>query len=283
VTVALSGDGGDELFAGYERYIQGERLITGVARVPPALRSIAGAGIRLRNAGAWERAYKAVAPIVDRAGRHRLAGEKIRKLGNLLEQRSATEMYRSLLSAGWQQPSSILGRPTESAGSPVERLLDQYRQLPLLDAMLLTDQQTYLADDLLAKVDRASMAVSLEARVPLLDHRVVEFSWQLQRNHKIRNGRGKWALRQVLYGLVDPALVDRPKTGFSVPLAAWLRAPLREWAEALLFDRTARADDWFAIPELRRRWAALLGGGDQEALGMWAVLMFQAWRQRWSH
>ena len=282
VTVALSGDGGDELFAGYERYVQGERLIRRMRHLPRALRHVMSAGIRAGSARVWERAYRAVAPALDPSGRHRLAGEKIRKLGNVLVQDTPGDMYRSLMSAGWQSSSGVL--PDGSNGRATNRLdgvfgAGFHGDMPLLDAMLLSDQRTYLADDLLAKVDRASMAVSLEARVPLLDHRVVEFSWRLDRKHKVREGRGKWALRQVLYGMVDPALVDRPKTGFSVPVASWLRGPLRDWSEALLFDDPR--DEWLSARAVRSSWHALLRGGDQEALAIWAAVMLQAWRKRW--
>jgi asparagine synthase (glutamine-hydrolysing) len=189
-------------------------------------------------------------------------------------------MYRSLLSAGWQNPDDALARPTPGA-TRIDELLARHRGLPLLDRMMLVDQQTYLADDLLAKVDRASMAVSLEARVPLLDHRVLEFSWRLDAGQKVRDGRGKWALRQVLYGLVDPALVDRPKTGFSVPIAAWLRGPLKSWGEELLFASGPTRDEWLSAEGVRGAWNTLQTGGDEMALSIWAVLMLQAWRQRW--
>jgi asparagine synthase (glutamine-hydrolysing) len=278
VTVALSGDGGDEVWTGYERYIQGERIIGKLRSVPSAVRKFAGAGIRTSNAQFWDRAYKTVAPIIDAGGRHRLAGEKIRKLGNLLSENSEGGMYRTLLSAGWQDPSSVMARPVD-ATTRIEQLLAQKESIPLLDRMMLVDQQTYLADDLLAKVDRASMAVSLEARVPLLDHRVVEFGWRVDRRFKVRDGRGKWALRQVLYKLVDPELVDRPKTGFSVPIAEWLRGPLRQYAEDLLF--ASRGEQWLSTTQLRETWSAFQKGADEYAFSLWAAVMFQAWKARW--
>jgi asparagine synthase (glutamine-hydrolysing) len=154
--------------------------------------------------------------------------------------------------------------------------------MPLLDRMMLLDQQTYLADDLLAKVDRASMAVSLEARVPLLDHRVVEFAWRLRSDHKVRDGRGKWLLRQVLYNYVEPALVDRPKMGFSVPIGDWLRGPLRAWAEELLFVR-AESDGFLRLEKTRPAWERIQGGADDAGLAIWAVLMFESWRRHWLH
>ena len=279
VTVALSGDGGDEVFAGYERYIQGERLIGSLKGVAPAIRRMAGRGINSVSAASWERAYRTFAPLADRGGRHRLAGQKIAKLGNLLSQDTDGAMYRSLISAGWQDPP--MARAPAQERSRVDQRLEHYSGMPLLDRMMLVDQETYLADDLLAKVDRASMAVSLEARVPLLDHRVIEFAWKLDRGVKIRQGRGKWALRQVLYGMVDPALVDRPKTGFSVPLKEWLRGPLKGWAMDLLFDANVRRDEWMSATRLKAAWTALERGDDAQATALWTAVMFEAWRRRW--
>jgi asparagine synthase (glutamine-hydrolysing) len=165
----------------------------------------------------------------------------------------------------------------------VEQLLERHAGLPLLDMMMLVDQQTYLADDLLAKVDRASMAVSLEARVPLLDHRVVEFSWRVPRRMKIRDGRGKWLLRQVLYRYVEPRIVDRPKVGFSVPLAAWLRGPLRDWASELLLSSPATPREHaLDAARVRQLWTRLAAGEDAAAVPIWALLMLASWRIRWS-
>lgn len=280
VTVALTGDGADEVFAGYERYIQGEKIIASLQPIPLAIRRLAAAGIGTLGTRAWERAYSVFAPAFDRGGRHRLAGQKLRKLRELLLQGSATEMYRSLLSAGWQD-SHGLGSALGPSDSAVEELLHANAALPLLDRMMLVDQQTYLADDLLAKVDRASMAVSLEARVPLLDHRVLEFAWRLGRGRKVRNGRGKWALRQVLYGMVDPSLVDRPKTGFSVPLGDWLRGPLKGWAEERLFDTATTGNEWLSAKGVRHAWLQVQRGSDDWSLPVWSALMFASWRQRW--
>jgi asparagine synthase (glutamine-hydrolysing) len=280
VTVALTGDGGDEVFAGYERYVHGEPLIAATQRVPRPLRRLIGAGFRKPTTQFWDRAYGAFAPVIDRAGRRRLVGQKIRKFGDLLAGESEGGMYETLLSAGWQH-SPLIPAHRSQAPSIVGRMISSHADIPLLDRMQSVDQQTYLPDDLLAKVDRASMAVSLEARVPLLDHRVVEFGWRLDRRYKIRDGGGKWILRQVLRGLVGDDLVDRPKVGFSVPIAAWLRGPLRGYAQDLIFARTPEASSWFSPAALRSTWNAFQAGADENALALWTVVMFEAWKERW--
>jgi asparagine synthase (glutamine-hydrolysing) len=271
VTVALTGDGGDEVFAGYHRYIQGHRLIPAVQRIPQPLRNVASATLRNLSTD-W---YPAVEPIARMSGQ-RLVQQKMGKLSRILRADQEGGMYRSLLSA-WQDPREVMTRNSNGV-DPVCDAFGATSLLPLLDRMMLVDQSTYLPDDLLAKVDRASMAVSLEARVPLLDHRVIEFAWRLPAHMKIRNGRGKWILRQVLNRHVPAELVDRPKVGFSVPIAEWLRGPLRSWGDDIIqsaqepLDRTA----------VLAAWQRLQSGDEQYALGMWAVLMLQAWRNAWS-
>jgi asparagine synthase (glutamine-hydrolysing) len=184
-------------------------------------------------------------------------------------------MYRSLLSA-WQDPEDfVVGGIADTHRAAAGR----DTPLRLMERMMLADQTTYLPDDLLAKVDRASMAVSLEARVPILDHRVVEFSWRLPRKFKVRDGHGKWILRQILYRHVPPALVDRPKMGFSVPLGGWLAGPLRDWAGDLLLS--GEGDALLRSNVVRREWDRFLAGHSTNAPGIWAVVMFRAWQDRW--
>ncbi|HEX6134054.1 MAG TPA: asparagine synthase C-terminal domain-containing protein, partial [Longimicrobiales bacterium] len=221
--------------------------------------------------------YPLAVPVMKGMGHERLARQKLAKLTRLLDEGSGAAMYRSLLSA-WQRPASALVAP-ESGIDPVEEALAESSELPLLDSMMLADQAYYLADDLLAKVDRASMAVSLEARVPLLDHRIVEFSWRLPQHLKVRRRTGKWLLREVLYRHVPRHMVERPKVGFTVPIDEWLRGPLRPWAEDLLSSVDA---------PLNRRvvnatWQSFQSGEQGLGLAMWAVVMFQAWRRAWSH
>jgi asparagine synthase (glutamine-hydrolysing) len=282
VTVALCGDGGDELFGGYNRYVYGSQIMTRVNRIPRAVRQPVGAGIGSVSAPAWDRLHAFTAAMVSGVP-HEHFGERVHKLGRLLNAGSMADMYRSLLSA-WQQPESLLADQCYAdayAGDVTERILDGAGPAPLLDRMMLADQLMYLPDDLLAKVDRASMAVSLEVRAPLLDHRVVEFSWRLPRSCKVRGAVGKWILRQVLYRRVPKHIVERPKMGFSVPIDQWLRGPLRQWAEGLLFDNARASRGWFDPQAVRRAWLALQDGHTHAGTALWAVVMFQAWRERW--
>lgn len=272
VTVALTGDGGDEVFGGYHRYIDGHRVITRAMRVPPLVR-YGGAAVASRVASrpsAW------LDRLMLLSGR-RLGRQKMHKLAAILSSGSTEEMYRSLLSA-WQDSSEVMSGDHHT-DDPIRAALAHSSALPLLDRMMMLDQATYLPDEMLTKVDRASMAVSLEARVPLLDHRVVEFAWRIPREWKIRGRRGKWLLREVLYRHVPRELVDRPKVGFTVPIAEWLRGPLRPWAEHGLqnvgdpIDRTAVMEAW-------RRFQ---NGAPGLELGLWAVVMFQAWHDAWTN
>ena len=275
VTVALTGDGGDELFGGYNRYIQGERLIAGFERWPSLFRRYAASGLTSVSPRAWNRMRDTLRPVFPIAGRTRRLGEKMHKLGDLLREESTDGMYRSLLSA-WQDPEDFVVGGTAAHS---DRAVGSGMQLALMERMMLADQTSYLPDDLLAKVDRASMAVSLEARVPILDHRVVELSWRLPRKFKVRDGRGKWILRQILYKHVPPALVDREKMGFSVPLAQWLAGPLRNWAGDLLLS--SETEGLLRSTVVRREWDRFLAGDSSNAAGIWAVVMFRAWQNRW--
>jgi len=277
VTVAQSGDGGDELFGGYNRYVYGTRVLPHVNRLPAPVRHAVAAGIGRVPATTWDRLSHFTAALpgmpVSRVG------DRLAKLGHVMNAGSVGGMYRSLLSA-WQQPSALM-TDDHSPCDVNERILNGGSPGELLDRMMLADQLTYLPDDLLAKLDRASMAVSLEVRAPLLDHRVVEFSWRLPHRFKLRGNVGKWILRQVLYRRVPPKLVERPKMGFSVPVDRWLRGPLRRWAEELLAPDAVGTGGLLAPAPIARAWTDVRDGRRPAGAALWSVLMFQAWRTRW--
>ena len=277
VTVALSGDGGDELFGGYNRYVYGTRVLPRVNRLPRSLRHAVAAGMGSVPSTAWDRLpHLAGAAAAVPGGR---VGERINKLQNVMSADSVGGMYRSLLSA-WQQPERLV-LDYQAEADENDRILDAGEPSELLDRMMLADQTMYLPDDLLAKLDRASMAVSLEVRAPLLDHRVVELSWRLPRSLKLRGRCGKWILRQVLYRRVPRALIERPKMGFSVPIDRWLRGPLRRWAAGLISREEVSRGGLLDSEPIDRAWNELQAGRRPAGAALWAVLMFQAWRTRW--
>jgi asparagine synthase (glutamine-hydrolysing) len=279
LTVALTGDGGDEVYGGYNRYAYGRRMLARMGYVPSPARQALAAAIGSIGADSWNNTYHAVSSLLPRSFQQRHPGEKLHKIANLMGSDSVAGMYRSLVSA-WQRPEELVigGR---SVDGTLERVLRSSSPSALVDRMMLADQLTYLPDDQLAKVDRVSMAVSLEVRVPLLDHRLVEFAWRVPAAMKIRGGKGKWILRRVLYDLVPMEMVERPKQGLSVPIGEWLRGPLKGWADDLLDPVGLERDGILATAPVQREWNALQRGRDEVALGLWAVLMFQAWKRRW--
>jgi asparagine synthase (glutamine-hydrolysing) len=275
VTVALSGDGGDELFAGYNRYHLTQRFWQALSLMPRSLRNAAAATITAVRPDRWT----LLAAVLPARLRVPQAGDKIYKLAAVLKLDGADALYRRLVSH-WEPSEIVLGAREPRTIIADETLAKQFPDL--LARMQFLDLVTYLPDDILTKVDRASMAVALEARVPLLDHRVVEFSWRLPRNTMVRNSTTKWILRQVLYRHVPRALIVRPKMGFGVPLGEWLRGPLRDWAETLLDEQRLREGGLLEPGVVRRFWREHLEGGRNWQYLLWNVLMLEAWRERWA-
>jgi asparagine synthase (glutamine-hydrolysing) len=267
VTVALSGDGGDELFGGYDRYVLGQKLWSSARLAPRPLRTaFAGAAKRIPPA-TWERILRAAQQLVPRSKRFASPADKLLKLFDVVSASSSDELYRHLMSH-WNEQVVPGAKPLPPVDSVTHRFVERGMSLDLI---------TYLPDDILAKVDRASMAVSLEAREPLLDHRLIEFAWTLPLSLKVRGGRGKWVLRRVLDRYVPPALMDRPKMGFGVPIALWLRGSLRDWAEDLLSAQSLGESGFFDSAAIRRRWQEHVSGMRNWQYHIWDVLMFQAW------
>jgi asparagine synthase (glutamine-hydrolysing) len=278
VTVALSGDGGDELFGGYNRHLWAPRLWKRLGRIPSPVRRMLGRSLRSVPPWATDALMDRAGPALPRRLRLRVPGEKLQKLGRVLGATSEAALYRALCSHQ-DDPGQLLEGQVPEALS--ERAALEGGALPFSEAMMLLDLRTYLPDDILTKVDRASMAVALEARVPILDHRVVALAWRLPQQMKIRDGVTKWALRQVLYRHVPQALVDREKSGFGVPIDQWLRGPLREWADALLEPSRLRQEGYLRPEPVRALWSAHLSGRHNHHHQLWDVLMFQAWLERW--
>jgi len=277
VTVSLSGDGGDELFAGYNRYFLGNKLWYILSKIPKPLRMLVAKSLFSVSPHHWDK-LSSVVPMLKHRG---VLGDKIHKLSGLLGARSPEECYQ-LSTSYWGRRHSLVTE--ENAEIKPARQQDQTQSnlaFNFIEYMQYMDTLNYLPDDILTKVDRTSMAVSLEARTPFLDHRVIEFAWTLPMKMKVRDGKGKWLLRSLLKRYVPSHLFERPKMGFGVPIDTWLRGPLRDWAEDLLSENELRKDNLLNPKPIRQRWQEHLSGKRNWQYSLWGVLMFQAWRNKW--
>lgn len=274
VSVSLSGDGGDELFAGYNRHVWGKRVLDFNRRTPKMVQSAIKSSLTALSPDTWDSIARWVSPLLPNSLKHRTPGYKLQKLAGLIGLRDVATLHSQMMTH-WNSEAIMTNMPSDSTAL----LRTSTADLETTNLLLLLDLVTYLPDDILTKVDRASMAVSLEARVPLLDHRIIEFAWRLPLKWKLADGRSKWILRQVLARYVAPALTDRPKTGFGFPLANWLRGPLRPWAEALLTEHALSVHGFFDTALIRKYWGEHLRGRRSLEYQLWDVLMFQAWYQ----
>ncbi len=272
VTVALSGDGGDEMFGGYNRYFLGHRIWRQLSPVPRPLRQGLAAAIRAVPPSVWGRALAVGLP---RRFQVAHAGDRMHKLADILGVRSAAEMYRALVSH-WRDPASVV-RDGHEAAWAFDGSATALNGATFVERMMFVDARTYLPDDIMVKVDRAAMAVSLESRAPFLDHRVAELAWRLPLDRKVRGSTGKWALRAVLDRYVPRELVERPKMGFGIPLDSWLRGPLKEWAGDLLAPGRIDREGFLVSGEIERKWREHQSGLRNWQYLLWDVLMFQAW------
>ncbi len=270
VTVALTGDGGDELFGGYNRYFHATRIMRRLRWVPRDMRRALAAGILALSPGAWD-----ILGIPLKSFLGGRIGEKAHKVASIIGSSSSDELYRRLVSIHDDPESVVLG--AHEPRTAITTLGANPQLVGQVERMMHLDSVTYLPDDIMAKVDRGAMSVSLETRAPFLDHRIFSLAWRIPLAHKVAGNRGKLVLRKVLDRYVPRQLTERPKMGFGVPVGEWLRGPLREWAEALLSEERLRREGFLEPAKIRRLWSQQLSGGRNWESRLWSVLMFQAW------
>jgi asparagine synthase (glutamine-hydrolysing) len=276
VTVALSGDAGDEVFGGYNRYSFAPRVWASLGRFPVGMRSLLAAGIRALPPELWDRLGGMVARMGRREG-IRLLGEKMHKLARAVPAADHVDVYRRLASC-WLVPP-VAARVSKKFPRWYTVPDSLYAADNFIEYMMLLDFVSYMADDILVKVDRATMSAGLESRIPMLDHRLVEFMGRVPVSHKLAGGVSKRILRDIAYARVPRELIERPKTGFGVPIDRWLRGPLKDWAESLLSVSSLKRHGLLDVSVVRSVWSQYLHGRSPRHHELWAVLMFQAWME----
>ncbi|HOV80531.1 MAG TPA: asparagine synthase (glutamine-hydrolyzing) [Bacillota bacterium] len=279
VAVCLSGDGGDELFCGYDRYFKANAVMQKIRAIPPLLKRFFAAPVKLLTPQAWDAVFSRVVRVVPGNFKQYLTGDKLHMLADVLTLDSGRALYLGMMSY-WNDPASLLAGSRKPPAALQERG-DWIECFDFISQMMYLDLVFCLPDDILVKVDRASMAAGLEVRVPLLDHRVVEFAWRLPLRQKDFNGLGKGIMRRILYKYVPRELVDRPKRGFGAPVGIWLKSSLREWAEDLISEEHLRRGGFFRPEPVRRLWIEHVSGKRDWQYHLWGILMFQAWLAEW--
>lgn len=276
VTVSLSGDGGDELFGGYSRYFSVNRVNGMIGKLPPVAAKLLSGVIKMVSKKGWDAIGDMVQKNGDKHNRFLSPGEKVYKLADSLSAHDLSSIYT--IAGGHWNPADLLKHfnPPKPGGN-IGTAGHSPRFRNDFERMMLQDTLHYMPDDVLCKVDRAAMAVSLETRVPFLDQRVYEFAWKLPFHYKIRNGEGKWILKQLLNKYVPKNLIDRPKMGFGVPVDSWLRGPLKDWGADLLQDKNLLAHGLFDIREVQKKWNEHVSGKRNWQYYLWDILMFQQW------
>jgi asparagine synthase (glutamine-hydrolysing) len=275
VTVSLSGDGGDELFGGYNRYHKGYDLWKRFSRMPNIANNITSSIIRSFTPDKWNTLFRYMKKFISNEKRYKNIGDHLYKVADIISKNNPQDMYLSVASF-WNNTDNIVLNSSEPMIFSKEQV-NWFKHLDDRENMMYLDTISYLPDDILTKVDRSSMAVSLEARTPFLDHRVVELSWQIPINMKINDGKGKWILRKILEDYIPVELIDRPKMGFGAPIGKWLRGPLKEWAESLINDVRLKQEGYFDPVSVANMWEQHINGSRNWGYHLWSILMFQAW------
>ena len=279
VTVALSGDGGDELFAGYWRHFMAERLWKRIQPLPGCMNHALAKLIMSISPMNWDKGRAMLDSFLPETSRSFPIGDRLYKLADMLDALDEQDLYHGFVT-DWQRNACPVMKDDDFTFE--QKKFSEFRKSGgLSETMMYLDAMNYLPGDILTKVDRATMAVSLEARVPFLDPDIIEFAWRVPMHMKVRNGKGKWLLRDVLSRHLPEKLYDRPKTGFGVPIDSWLRGPLRDWAEELLSPGKIQEQGFLDSAFIQNRWKEHLSGKRNWQYQLWSVLMFQAWYQYW--